>query len=47
MKVVCYKWQRSKLEERIMDLIREYRMNAFDSLLHEQLMNPAWRHNRS
>ena len=31
-----------KLEETIMDLLREYRMNAFAQQLHEQLMNPAW-----
>ena len=31
-----------KLEETIMDLLREYRMNAFAKQLHEQLMNPAW-----
>lgn len=31
-----------KLEETIMDLLREYRMNAFAEQLHEQLMNPAW-----
>ena len=31
-----------KLEETIIDLLREYRMNAFAQQLHEQLMNPAW-----
>ena len=31
-----------KLEETIMDLLREYRMNAFAQQLHEQLMNQAW-----
>ena len=31
-----------KLEETIMDLLWEYRMNAFAQQLHEQLMNPAW-----
>ena len=31
-----------KLEETIMALLREYRMNAFAQQLHEQLMNPAW-----
>ena len=30
-----------KLEETIIDLLREYRMNAFAEQLHEQLMNPA------
>lgn len=31
-----------KLEETIMDLLREYRMNAFAQQLREQLMDPAW-----
>lgn len=31
-----------KLEETIMDLYREYRINAFARQLHEQLINPAW-----
>lgn len=31
-----------KLEETIMDLLREYRRNAFVQKLHEQLVNPAW-----
>lgn len=30
-----------KLEETIMDLLREYRMSAFAQQLHEQLRNPA------
>lgn len=31
-----------KLEETIMDLLREYRMNAFAQQLHEQLLDPLW-----
>lgn len=31
-----------KLEETIIDLLREYRMNTFAKQLHEQLRNPAF-----
>lgn len=31
-----------KLEETIMGLLREYRMNAFAQQLYEQLINPGW-----
>ena len=31
-----------KIEETNMDLLREYRMNAFAQQLHEQLIDPAW-----
>ena len=32
----------SKIEETIMDLLREYRLNAFAQQLHEQLIDPSW-----
>ena len=31
----------SKIEETIMDLLREYRLNAFSEQLHDQLIDPA------